>query len=511
MNYSNDGNYSGTTNRTILHNLFFSAGDTLYPYLIADNEKFLRELTYLQDVKILPVEITDDTTQLDISIIWKDLFPIGGSAAMGSLKNISFEVNNDNLFGHGDRLQLFTSYDKDRKPNWGSGMIFTKRNIGGSFVNLSLGFQTLAPAFNSGRREEREMLLRADLPLVSPYHAFTGSFEVSKRQTQNGYLTDSIYFRDFNYAYSNTDAWIGYNIGAKKRLTENLQTRKRKFISLRTMNRFFSVIPDFFKNNYHPSYANVKGILGAFSIFEQDYYHTNFLYGFGRNEDVPEGFNISIITGMVQHNQTSRPYAGFEYNREYFSNQKNYVNYTIKFSSYLHERNLQDISLFTHLEYFTRLRTIRESRWYSRLFFSGSVTQQLNTVFNEPLRLVSDFGIPELNIFDIKGSTRISSNFETVFYNTTRTFGFSFAPFVFSNFTYIKPIGIPIKSGDVYTSIGGGCRTRNENLVFGTMELKVFYHTRTYRRSPWSITFNTGLRFKYNSQLLKKPGLINVN
>ena len=37
INDISDALYTGTTNKTILRNLFFVTGDTLYPYLIADN------------------------------------------------------------------------------------------------------------------------------------------------------------------------------------------------------------------------------------------------------------------------------------------------------------------------------------------------------------------------------------------------------------------------------------------------------------------------------------------
>jgi hypothetical protein len=74
--------------------------------------------------------------------------------------------------------------------------------------------------------------------------------------------------------------------------------------------------------------------LAAFTIFEQDYYHTNFLYGFGRNEDVPEGFSLSVIGGWSKRSNISRPYLGFEYQRNYFSREKDYLNYNIRIGTY---------------------------------------------------------------------------------------------------------------------------------------------------------------------------------
>lgn len=512
INDISDALYTGTTNKTILRNLFFVTGDTLYPYLIADNERFLRELSYLQDAKIIATEVQEDPDAVDITILWKDLFPIGGSAEVGSLKTISLEVNNDNLFGSGDRIQFRGLYDLDRRPDFGSGFEYIKRNIGGSFLNLMFGYQTHAPAFNSGRREEKALYVRGELPLVSPYHAWTGGFELSERHTENGYINDSLYKIDFKYQYQNLDGWLAHNVGARKQLKKNFTSRLKKFIGIRGVQRLFNDIPEQFKTTYNFYYSNLEAVLGAFTIFQQDYYHTNFLYGFGRNEDVPEGFSMTLLGGWVKRNTVERPYVGFDYQRNYFSDNKNYVNYIIRFGTYFNQNRFEDISGLTSIEYFTRLRKISGSNWYTRHFLSGSITQQVKTVLNEPLRLTSIFGIPEFRNELTRASTRISASCESVFYNTQKKYGFSFAPFVFSNVTYLKSIGEGFDQGDIFTSLGTGVRTRNENLVFGTMELKIFYYPRTTNRmTPWNLTFNTGLRFKYNSQLLKKPDFVQVN
>ena len=512
FNAVGDAMHTSTRRRIILNNLFFIPGDTLYPSLLADNEKFLRELTYLQDARIMVKNIENNKDSVDVTIICKDVFPIGGSMDAGSSKNVSFEVNDDNLIGTGNRLQVQNLFDLDRKPGYGFGVEFLKRNFRGSFINLAVGYQNQAPAYNSGRREERAIYIKGELPLVSPYHSWTGAFEIASHATQNTYGADSIYRSDSKYNYRLFDGWIGHNIGARRQLQQNLKSRFRRLISIRGIHRIFSDIPDLFKNSYKIEYSDLISVLGSFTIFEQDYYHTNFLYGFGRNEDVPEGFNLSVTGGWSNRNNISRPYLGFDYQRNYFSNRKNYLNYTIRLGTYYNQYRFEDISLFTGLEYFTKLRKLGDSHWFIRHFLSGSITQLINTYLNEPLRLSSDYGIPQLNNPELKASTRVTFNAESVLYNTWKFVGFSFAPFTFTNITFLKPIAGIFKSGDMYTAIGGGVRTRNENLVFGTIELKAFYYPRTTgTMSQWNVTLNTGLRFKYLSQLVKRPDFVVVN
>jgi hypothetical protein len=507
-----DALHKGTAQKVILHNLFFAPGDSVYPYLMADNERFLRALTYLQDARITIQSDAGNMDSVDVIVLSKDVFPVGGSLEEGSDKMASFEVNDDNLFGSGNRLQIRNLFDADRKPHYGIGFEFLKRNLAGSFVNLALGYRNEAPAFNSGRREEKNLYLQGELPLVSPYHVWTGAFEIAQHFTENSYRPDSLYVSDFKYRYRIIDAWVGYNIGARKQLQQNFKSRFKKLISLRGVKRSFQDVPNLFKTNYNIGYSNLVSVLGAFTIFEQDYYHTNFLYGFGRNEDVPEGFSMSLIGGWTNRNLISRPYMGFDYQRNYFSNRKNYINYILRLGSFYNNGRFEDISFLTSVEYFTKLRKLGQGSWYVRHFLSGSITQLGNTVLNDPLRLTSDYGIPQLFNPDLKASTRLTFNWETVCYNTWKFVGFSFAPFAYTNITYLKPFGAPLATSDLYTALGGGVRTRNENLVFGTMELKAYYYPRTTgSMNQWNITFNTDLRFKYVSQLIKRPDFAVVN
>jgi hypothetical protein len=501
-----DALHTSTRQRVIRNNLFFNEGDTLYPALVADNERYLRQLSYIQDARIVVKDIPGDSSAIDLVIVCKDVFPVGGSMQSATGSSIAFEANDDNLAGSGNRIQLEQLYDGDRQPHHGFGLEFLKRNIAGSFVNLAAGYQNQAPTYNSGRREEKALYIRGELPLVSPYHSWTGAFEVARHSTFNGYNNDSLYNAALKYNYRLFDGWFGHNIGARNNLHENLRSRFRKLIAIRAIHRVFDDLPDAYKDVYNIGYSNLTSVLLSYNIFEQDFYHTNFIYGFGRNEDLPEGFNISFTGGWSKRDNISRPYGGFEYRRSYFSRKQDYLNFRLSLGGYFNQGNFEDLSFLTSLDLITKLRKLGGGHWYVRHFISGSITQLARTMQNEPLRIASDFGIPRLNDPNLRASTRITLNGETVFYNTWKVLGFSFAPFGFTNISYLKSIGRYFSTGDIYTAIGGGIRTRNENLVFGTMEMKIYYYPRTTGNiSPWNITFNSGLRYKYETQLIRRP------
>jgi hypothetical protein len=504
--------YNSTTNKTMLRNLFFTTGDTLYPYLIADNEKFLRELAFIQDARIIASIDPADSNGVVINIQWKDIFPFGGSANLGSLQSFNAEVNHNNLLGLGDKIQINALYDLDRRPLAATGFEYIKRNLFGSFLNLTVGIDKFKPAFNSGIREEHARYIKGELPLVSPYHSFTGGFEFGKYEANNNYNTLLSYQHLYKYAYGIMDGWMGINIGAGLRIKDNLQTRLRKFISFRAVSKRFSHLPDTAILKYNIHYSNIDAGLIAFNIFKQEYYHTYYIYGFGRNEDVPEGYNLSVVSGLTQRNSRTRPYIGIDYERDYFTNQENYTNFILKLGGYMHNGSLEDISFLSSLNYFTALKKLSNPKWSKRNFVELSATQQLNTILNEPLFLRSEFGIPTFRNDNIQAATRVSCNLESVYYNMVKYYGFSFAPFVFVNTSYIKLIGEAIQKGSIYTALGLGCRTRNENLVFGTIELKAYYYPRTISNmTPLNVTLTTGLRFRYNSQLIRRPDFVQLN
>ena len=512
INLMSNALHTQTKEKIIRNNLFFNEGDLVYPSLIADNEKYLRDLSFLQDAEIIVETIPFISDSVDVFVLTKDIFPIGGSIKEASSDMIDFELNDDNLLGSGNKIQLQHFFDIKRFPVYGIGAYFLQRNIAGTFLDVSAGFQNQKPAFNSGRKETKSFFIKGNLPLVSPYHTITGGFDISSESNDNTYMTDSVFYKLYAYDLQNIDAWIGFNLGAKKQLSLNLKSRFKKVLSMRVLHRNFLTVPMIYYTNYDSRYTDLNGFITSYTLFEQDFYHTNFIYGFGRNEDVPEGFNLSFTTGWTNQNGYSRIYTGFEYQRNYFNNKMTYLNYSVKAGGFFNKQRVEDISFLSSLELFTKLKKLGKGHWYNRHFLSGSISQQIYTFLNDPVRLSSIYGLPLYRNPEKRSSGRFTLNAETVFYNTWKFYGFSFAPFSFCNLSFLKDLGRNSVNGELYTALGGGVRTRNENLVFGTMELKAYYFTKTIAgMNPWNITFSTDLKFRYITQLIRKPDVIELN
>ncbi len=506
-----NGLHKKTSLKVINNNLFFKEGDKVHPFLLADNERHLREQVYFQDARILIDSIKGITDSVDVVVITKDVFPIGGSADIGGPTQVAIQVKNENLAGTGSRLSISTLFDKDRNPKFGYDASLLKRNIGGTFIDWGVGFSTYRNAFNSGRKEETYYYTHFEKPLVTPYIPWIGAFDLSFSKTNNAYIKDSLYKSDYKYNYRNIDAWYGYNFGSQRLLYKNMQTRVRKFIALRMMSLEFSDIPIINEQKYDYRYASVAGMLASFSIFKQEAYRSNFIYGFGRNEDIPEGFSASVIGGFTKKEERSRSYFGLEALRSHFSKQGFYSTYTFKIGGYSYKNSIEDIDILLNLDHFTRLRKINKY-WFNRTFFTAGFSKQLKPLLNAPLNISSEYGLPyfrgNVGPSDLRTTVRV----ETVFFNMNKFYGFRFAPFVFSDMSMLTPTNRPIDKSNLYSALGAGVRTRNENLTFGTIELRGYFFPRSVDRiANYKIEINTNIRFKYNSTFIRKPDFVLPN
>ena len=506
-----------TTLKVIHNNLLFSEGDNINPYLLADNERHLRDLDFIQDAVIVVQKIMDAADSVDLLVLVKDKFSIAPGLGVSGAKKYKLELKEENLGGSGSRIAASSFFDNDRKPKFGFGAEFLQRHIGGSFINWGVGFKNYSNAFNSNRNEESAYYIRVEKPLVSQYLRWMGALDLSYNKTSNFYLTDSLYQSDFRYSYYNIDGWLAYNFGAGKMKYKSLKSTVRNFLALRVIQQHFNDVPEKSSIDYDGTYSNLSAVLGSFSFYKQNYFRTSYIYGFGRNEDVPEGFSVSLIGGYTikkdsLYNQSrTRPYMGIEVNGGKYNKKDFYKSYTIKIGGFPYKGKWEDFDLLLNGDLFTRLKKIN-ANWFNRFFISGGITKQFIPVLEQPLIIRSIYGLPYFEYGYIDADLRATVKTEAVFYHTKKFLGFGFAPFAFGDMIMLKPTRESLSKSDLYSAVGAGFRIRNENLLFGTIEARFSYFPRTLpNMNPFKIKFNTNLRFKYNGSFIRKPDFVSPN
>lgn len=504
-----------TRDITIRKNLFFREGEVFLPLLVADNERFLREQPYIRDAVIVVYQSVMSSDSVDIIVLTKDVFSIGGNFSFSGADRAKAEVREENLVGTGARLTFSGLYDKARNPNAGFGVELLERNIKGSFLSGTIGFKSFKNAVLSDRYEENAAYLQLEKPLVSRYTEWTGSFFVSHNESVNAYLDTTQYRNTSAYSYNNFDLWSGYNIGWRTKRKTDSEKRLRHFVAARVFYTSFSKVPGIFKDSFNYNFADKNGVLFSYSLYKQNFYITNFVYGFGRNEDVPIGINATVLAGWTNIQSRLRGYYAAALDASTYSPKGFFSAYTARLGAYRTANAWEDINLLLSVDHFTRLRSFNR-KWLNRNFISFSYSRLFNRDLNEPVKLQSDYGLPYFrsdSLNTLEYSFRMALKLESVFYNMRKIAGFRLAPFVSAQFFLVKPTMNPGNVQQGFTALGGGIRTRNENLVFGTLELRAFYFPRisSPEMQRWKIIFTSNLRFKYNSSLVRKPDFVNIN
>ena len=500
-----------TREAVVRKNLFFKKGEPLIPYLIADNERYLRDLPYLHDADIRVVYVNQDS--VDIIVLTKDVLSLGGSIRMHNTTKLSITVSEANIAGSGQEFLLRGFFDNRRVPKFGYGAEYNARNIGGSFMDWYGGYISYNKNFASGFQNEEMVYTGIVRPLVNPYIKFTYAATAAWHETHPVYSSDTLYETNTMYRYYNYDGWIGWNTGALKFSSDfNKDNRIRTLLGVRYLQQRFNTIPFKYRSQYGYSFADLRAVLASVTIFRQDYYKVHNVLGFGRNEDIPEGADISLITGWTKKVGVERPYIGIDVQRYFFTAKESYFNYTLKADGFWRDKQLEDVNLLFNVDYFTRLLRMG-SKWSQRNFINAGISHQVRRVLNEPLLLQSDFGVREWHSDTlIAGDTRITLKAESVFFTPWELAKFRFAPFVFAHLCLFTPTEEKFAQSKWYNSIGAGVRTRNESLVFQTMEFRAFYFpNKNFMGEHWRLEFNSNVRFTYSRLFEKKPALVNVN
>lgn len=504
--------HNKTNENTIRKNLFIKEQEVLDPLVIAYNEKWLRDLPYIQDARILASISTVDTNEVDIYIITKDIFPIGGSFNIRNANSYTASLSTNNANDGGNAFTLNHNFEKNREINTGWGFDYTNRNLKGSFTDITLGAKSFSPNEANGDLSESTVYIRGNRPLLTPNSKWTWGFDWNNANNENVFpnkWSDSLFNSYYNYDLKHFDAWLGYQLFSNRiALAAN---NVHYFIQVRFLENIFKQRPTDYLAQIDKNYQNIEASLASFTLFKQKIIRTQYLYGFGRNEDLPTGKSMVITSGNYRREQSSLPYVGIKLENYKLLSNENYRHLTLSAGSSYADAQLQDVRFIASIEQINKLRYL-ESGYKYRSIINISFTQTLKNKFNEALLISSSYGIPQLNKERIYGGTRITANWESVWYNSRSFYGFRTSPFAFGNITYLRTVGQPIDKGDIYTSIGSGMRIRNENLIFGTIELRAFYFPRTNLQvSPWNISLITNLRYKYNSSIISKPDFVQIN
>lgn len=495
--------HSNSKDWLIRDHLFIREGRPLNPYRMADNERYLRDLDFILDAKFYVVPLRSAGDSVDVVVLTRDVFSIGGSFNPRSATTTRFRLYDVNLGGWGQRLQFNGLYEDGRQPPFTYEMLYRKNSIGGSFVNGTIGYTQLNTGSSYGEEEEKAYYLRLDRPLVSPYTTFAGGMEISRNWSENFFNLNDSLFRDYRYVVN--DFWIGYNIGARN----GGGNRNRHFVAIRAFDQQFTRRPEQSRDRESVTYNNRTFVLGGLTFFKQNFYTASYIYGFGRTEDVPYGHNLSLYLGWSRQLGLSRPYIGMQAEKSIVTPRNEFYTVGVRAGAF-RNNGLEDGVIFLYGNLLSRLIPYRE------LLIRQSITVDYANVYKQrtslPLNINEEFGLRYFSADSLEGTKRFHINSETVAFTPLSLLGFRMAPFVFGEMAMLGSARKSIFYDKPFFGFGGGVRTRNENLVFGTIELRIVYFPRVVEDiSSFTIRVSSNLRVKYSASFVRPPSFITYN
>jgi len=493
--------HTNTREKTVRQHLFIKPNQRLNPYKLGDNERFLRDQPFILESRIIVTSVPG-TDSVDLNVISRDIFSIGGSLG-GSIPTAPlFKVYDANVDGRAQGFEIDFLFDADRNPKTGFAFAYSKSSLMGSLADLMVYYTQLNSGISMGEEKETAMGISLERPLVSPYSKMAGGASWSQNWSKNVKSKPDSVFLD--YKYNVMDLWTGYNFGSEK----TLQDRRREFLALRLFDGDFIDQPDQQEVMDERRYHSSKGILAEFSLYQQDFFKTQYVYGFGRTEDIPFGYNLSTTVGYVNAISISRPYAGINLDYKGASKSGSFYELAINAASYFRNGNWEDGVLQTGGTFYTQAFSI--GKFKIRNSASAFFTKLFDRVTNDWLTIRGNT-IPGLRVEEVDATKRISLGFESSLYTPWSLAGFRVAPFTSFYWAKLKCPTCENRYQN-FSGISLGMRVRNENLIFGTMEVKgTFIPSDDEGNTKFAFSFRRNLRFRKSDIFVSAPDLINYN
>ncbi|MGZ5134285.1 MAG: hypothetical protein ACXWCG_04015, partial [Flavitalea sp.] len=416
--------HRNTREWVIRNNLFIKEKTAFRANLVAENELYLRSLDYIHDARIQVNAIEDEPDSVDVVVITKDFLSITLQISNATSNRFKSKIGDANIAGTGQKVQVSTLFERNRQPNSGYEILYRNNNLRNTFINATIVYSKINPDLNDRSPDEQMWRVQIERPLVSQYFHLAGGAKFAQGRTYNYYTrSDSLFF---NYRYNTFDAWLGYNLGVRKFLFLK-SVLNRQFISLRYFKNKFTQVPYQVGEKINFKFNDQEALLAQFTFFRQNFYKTNYVYGFGITEDVPYGYNIALTAGWYKQLHMKRGYLGGDANLYVVTREGKIIQYFLRTGGFLNSGNIQDAAVLLGVSKLSRIYSYKnlKMRQYLRL----SYTKQFNRIGLDPLGINNVFGLPYISFDSARGNQRANLHTETMFFIRYKLLGFKFALF----------------------------------------------------------------------------------
>ncbi len=454
-----------TQDRVIKNHLLFKEGDLLDPNEFADNERIIRQLPFIQDVRILILESVPGSDSVDILVLTKDNFSIGLGGAVNDYDAGRLSLFEKNLFGMGHELHMVFHWDAERSPWMGNELFYIINNLGGSFINSKLRY---AQIFDS-ESYQLELQRRFFTPDIKWAGALNLEHTRANRKIDYADTVDEV----LQVKYNIYDAWVGrsFYLSSSRKLTRN---RLNFVIATRLYRNHYIDRPEVSENSLY-QFHNKNVWLTSFSISSQTFFKSNLILDFGRTEDVPQGMLFSFTLGPEINEFSQRFYAGLSISQGRYLGNFGYFYTKLEGGGFLKDYSYVEQGVVNaRANYFTPLFIL--NRFKFRHFISLNYVRGIRRFEDEFIGINDREGIRGFRSNLPVGQQKVILNYEADVFTPYFLYGFRFVGFGFIDIGMVGPEYKKWHDGDFYSGLGVGIRIRNERLVFETISIRLGYY-----------------------------------
>nr|WP_319512439.1 hypothetical protein [uncultured Draconibacterium sp.] len=448
--------------KTIRKLLLFKSGEVLNPELMYENERIIRNLPYIKDVRIY---VEQDPTYIgfvNVTVLTKDRFSFGVSGGVNGTNSGDVEIYNRNIFGVGHEVSVKFVGHVEKEPYLGVETFYNIKNIAGRFLDVRLGY------LNTYRREG--FVTEFNKPFITQnvkwgYGGFAARMFRSDRITDN----DPVKVEE------PIDLSVNYLWGGRSfNISPHHENITELVVSTGINNWNYFKDPMVAPENSH-FFSNHTLYMMGLTISQRRYIQDQLIYSYGITEDIPEGFKNELIYGYDANEFGDRHYLHFySSNGNLLLSQRGYLFTSAGASGYLNKGRFEEGIIHADVNFISKLVTAGRKR--VRTFAELNYTLGIRRFEIEHLTLGERDHIRGFDSDIAVGKQRLNLKLEHVVFLPTQFYKFNIAFFGFADIGVIGSNRELIFKQDYYSGLGLGIRLHNENLVFETFRLRLAFY-----------------------------------
>jgi hypothetical protein len=453
-----------TTRQWVIRNkLLFKKNDHLDPFKISESERLIRSNNYVTDARVTVYD-TLGNDSVDIKVYVQDIFSISAGVEAGNAPpNAFLSLNDQNFLGLENMITNKLYYNPTTyHPAWRYEGAYGIPNIGKSYVSSNLFYSNI----NKGQTYR----VNFNRPFYTSIINMAGGYS---QQWHNQEYSNQLDLHSTSTALSvNNDAWIGYAFNTNI-LGSALKEKTQFFITTRAnittyTHRPTFIIPDVLNDE--------KTYLLSVGFSFRDYYRDNFIFAYGKTEDVPVGYVAALTTGVNYFQGEERFYNSLKLSKGVHITKFGYMFGKVESGGYYFDKKWEQSLLALQMLYFTEIEEV--GKWKVRQYLGSSLIFGFYRQPNEYLYLNNDAGLRG-DPLSYRGNKKLSTNYEIDLFAPKNIFGFRTVGVLFADVGLLSPPGQSLGGSHLYQGYGIGLRLKNEHLIFATAQFSFAFYVNT--------------------------------